>query len=186
MNAIDQIKKHYDKLTTSERFALMIAADERNDKADLDALRSSTPRKMWNVTTTYGLLHGFEFMSMWYMMEQLGYAMTMYFVMDGKGPGRLFKSFKDKGVKISFDEFLGKTVKRLVVNSAAWRRLCDEYKIDSEAFVKPLPYYEFLQLVILIALKVATEAKDMPTDEEITAALDDMRATVQKFRNDWE
>ena len=44
MTTIDQIKKHYDKLTAPERFALMIKAGARGDQDERRALYDSAPK----------------------------------------------------------------------------------------------------------------------------------------------
>src|SRR5688500_231314 len=66
------LTKHYDKLTARERFAAFMAADIRDDKTEMHALISSAPRKTFSFPHTRGLTDGFEFLSSWHMIKQLG------------------------------------------------------------------------------------------------------------------
>src|SRR5690242_12981824 len=110
MPTIDSLKKQYDKLTTRERFALLMTARDRDDANEISALIKSAPRKSWSMLTTYGLSEGFDFAGMWYMMEQLGYIAALYFMFenlqpDSPGAKAFNVTFHDRGTAINPDEY---------------------------------------------------------------------------------
>src|SRR6187455_3383195 len=101
MATIDQVKKHYDKLTARERFALLMAARDRDDDPEIKELLRTAPRKVWSMPNTNGLTEGFKFAGKWYMMEQLGNMASMYWIMDSaKGEGH-----KDRFFSLAGEDF---------------------------------------------------------------------------------
>lgn len=196
MTSINQLEKHYDKLTARERFALIAAAMEKGDRQTMKHLAQTGERKTWRVPVTNGLMEAFEFVASWYMMEQLGYVMTIYFIMgsfeDATQASKIFEiTYKEHGLKITPDEVIDRYTRQLLANAEAWRQLCDEYKIDSEVFIKGLPHYDVLQLVILLFDGVAgmtdsaPGADALPSHEDIAYHLDEMRKVIEYKAKDW-
>lgn len=193
MTTIDQIKKQYDKLTPRERFALIVAAGARDDIAERDALVNSAPKKAWKIVSHYGIVQGFDFASMFYMIDQLGALTSMYFMMAGSTPGNDGKKYTHikhdgKEFSINFDDYGNKVIRRVLVNYMAWLRLCNEYKIDGDVLLKPLPHYEIMQLMIAIcdgaAGMIGPEAQ--PSEEEVQGTFESMRAVIKKTCKEWE
>lgn len=191
MTTIDQIKKHYAKLTALERFPLIVAAGARDDEAERRELMKSAPRKHWSMPNYYGLSEGFQFASMWYMIEQLGYIASIYWMMenaDGDPGKRVYQVTMEKQeIKIDANEYINAAFKRVLINLAAWYRLCSEYKLDPEAMLKDLPHYDFMQWMIALIDAAAGQVGEelLPTEAEITKEFDDMRAVIEKLYSDW-
>lgn len=78
---INTIRKNYDKLNPKERFAALTAAVIRIDEQERKALLQSAPRKVFSFPNTYGLSEAFNFLSMWHVMNQLGYAASFYWLL---------------------------------------------------------------------------------------------------------
>ena len=81
MTNIDQIKKHYGKLTAPERFALLIAAAVREDAGEERALVDSAPTVSWEFPHTVGLTFGFRDLTQHHVIQQLGTAGTFFMLM---------------------------------------------------------------------------------------------------------
>jgi hypothetical protein len=189
MATIDQIKKHYDKLTDPERFALMRAAIVRADDTELKELHKSAPRKHWSFPSTQGLAEGFQFADMWYMMEQQADLMLIFWMFHTYSD--TFETFDIvfEGHKIQADaeEIVGKLISRVLTRAAAWMDLCQEYKLDPEAELQPYPRYDEMMLLIGILDAAAGEMGEeaQPSQDEIKKALEGMRGTIDHFIKDW-
>lgn len=193
MTSISQLEKLYDKLTARERFALIHAASLRNDDATRTALINASPRLRWAMPDYYGLAEGFEFISTWYMMDQLGFMASMYWLMDNAdGEGRKGRTFtfihEGEEVTIDLDTQLNDVMKRILAKHLAWRRLCKEYNVDADSMLEHYPHFETLQLILLIidgaAGMVGEDA--LPAEAQILKELDNMRAVIEQETRKWQ
>jgi hypothetical protein len=192
MTTLDQIKKHYNKLTILERYPLIVSAAARDDEAERRALMQAAPRKSWSMPDYYGLSEGFEFVSAWYMMNQLGYIASIHFMMnnsDGRNGEKVYNVVIEKQeIKIDVNEYLNTAFKRVLINLAAWTRLCKEYKVDPHVMLRDLPHYDFMQWMIatIDASAGMVGEETLPTEAEITKEFEEMQAVIEKLYNDWK
>jgi len=118
------LQKHYDKLTARERYAAMVAANQRGDNQELAALAQSAPRIVFSVTDAYGLSRAFEFLAAHNHIMRLGYAAL------------LFSLPLNDGRQADVTEaFLAQVTRRILAERAAWQAICAEYGIDAELFL---------------------------------------------------
>lgn len=188
MATIDQVKKHYDKLADRERFALLVAAAGRDDDAEIKELQRTAPRKHVSYPSTIGLSEGFRFAGYWYMLQQQSDMMTLFWMFSN---GDTFQNFdvvfEGRKIQGSYEDLAGLLVRRVLGNHIAWVELCNDYKIDPAAMLKDFPRFDVMQMMIGI-LDIA--AGDMgpdaqPSHDEITKALEGMRATIEYSVKDW-
>lgn len=189
MATIDQVKKHYDKLTDRERFALIHAAVHRNDDTELKELHRTAPRKHVSYPSTVGLAEGFNFAGTWYMMEQQADLMLIFWMFHQYSD--TFETFEMvfEGHKIqtSADELIDKMARRVLARHIAWGKLCQDYKIDPVAELEAYPrYHEMILLVGILDVAAGEMGEEaQPSEEEIKTALESMRASVDRCVKDW-
>jgi hypothetical protein len=171
---------------------LIVAAGDREDSAARKALMDSAPRKSWNIIEHYGIAQAFNLLASWYMMQQMGFISSLYFVManekGNKDRRETVAILSHHDMNITLDDFLSVSIKRILTNLLAWLKLCNEYKIDHAALLKDLPFYDVMQYMLLIidgAAGIAGE-EAQPTDSDVEPAYQDMKAVIEKYRKDWE
>jgi hypothetical protein len=176
---INAIQKHYDKLTVKERFAALVAAGMRGDDQEREALLRSAPRKTFSVPHTYGLSEAFISLSMWHVIDQLGYAVTFYFL--------IFNDEIESDIQIEgfdFNDIMILLQRRILTGREAWRAICKEYGVDPEKMLEALPYTEMIDLVELIVRAANHDAPLELTDLQET--IDGLRAVIETKRKEWE
>lgn len=178
------IQKHYDKLSTVERFAAINAAALRGDKTELAALRDSCPRKRWAIPNMRGMFEAFEFLGMWHMMTMLeldGLYWTLIAVGDD-----------DDEIKLPGDNtwvtLTRSVIGRALSRQAAWVEVCAEHGADPWQWVEGLPGVDAVKM-FLSALdrganfglieRAAVEVDPKPY-------VDDFRAVIAEHRRQWE
>ncbi len=121
------LARQYDKLTPEERFALALAAAERNDNTELDRLLHSAPRSRFSAYHHAPLLDSFLFLSKMHFMELLAVAASYFeaFGMIGQ------KRKKDAGPADGWDMvlLLGYLFR---TRMAGWRQFCAELNVPAE------------------------------------------------------
>jgi hypothetical protein len=173
---ISTIRKNYDKLTAKERFAAIMAAVARGDGQEQKALVQSAPRKQWSIATTYGLSEAFRFLSMWHVMNQLGYAATYLYLL-GVGD-----EFGDKS--FNFCDTLARLERRILEGREAWHAICQEYGIDSETMLKNFPFVEMIDMAESSVRDMNQENPlDLPNLEE---RINTLREVIESIRKEWE
>jgi hypothetical protein len=173
---INAIQKHYDKLTIKERFAALVAAGMRGDDQERDALLRSAPRKVFSFPNTYGLSDTFEFLSMWHVLNQLGYVASFYCLL-GMGDDEREEIFDGALAGLLF----------FLTNCEAWRAICKEYGVDPEKILEGLPFAEIMTMTELVALRVYDALYNAPLElPELQETIDGLRAVIETKRKDWE
>lgn len=186
MTTIDQVKKHYNKLTAPERFALMIAAAVRDDTGEERALADSAPKVNFEFPHTVGLTYGFRQLVKHHVIQQLGAAgtffMVMYLQQDEAGAERIAKA---EGLEIPDGEtVLSLVARRFLEGLEAFRAICQEYKVDPAALEEVYDPYPMLSCVMeVIALRAFDMSKAELTDLEKTKAA--YRAMIEGSREHW-
>lgn len=181
---IKDLQKHYDKLTVKERFALIVAAGARNDDQDREALLRSAPRKAFSFPNTYGLSDAFEWLSMWYVMNQLGLCASAYYLTTIVEDESKLTGVKIAGKPFNFGDALDILFKRIATNCEAWRATCKEYGVDPEKILEGLPYIEMIELTELTAQMAIDDAPlELPKLQE---TIDGLRAAIESKRKHWE
>lgn len=183
MTTIDQIKKHYDKLTAPERFALMVAAGARGDKGEREALANSAPKVTFEFPHCQGLAEGFDFLTSWHIIQQLGTAGTFYMLI-GTGTEKVMTIC---GEEYTPAEVILLTARRFLEGKEAWRVICDEYHVDGDVLMGMYgDNYAMLLLMTEITIQRfeqsqggAIELKDL--DETINA----YRYAIEIERERW-
>ncbi len=174
---IQSIQKHYDKLTTRERFALLTAAIYRGDEADRAALVSSSPRKTWSIPTTHGIVEAFNFLAMWHVMtmQELD---SLYWLLLAIG---------DDETKLSDDntwlDMMGDIQRRGLSRDSAWRTVCNEYSVDPDKQIADYPGAVSIGFFV-DAMKEYSEHN--PVDVDPAEYINDLRAVIEIKRKEWE
>jgi hypothetical protein len=175
MNAIT---KHYDKLTTRERFGLLVAAGARGDDTDRAALLASAPRKTWSIPTTNGFAEAFTFLSMFHIMTMQENS-TLY--------NLLLDMDEDiKKINMGGHTWIGLLAllqARTLSRDEAWRVVCAEYGINPEDLTSDLPGAES----VLFFVEVMKRSNDInPVNVDPTEYINDLHAVIEKNRAEWE
>ena len=174
---INSIQKHYDKLSTVERFKLLNAALQRGDDTDRAALQQSAPRKTWSIPTTNGLVKAFDFLGMWHIMtmQELD---SIYWLLLAIG---------DDEIKLPDDNsWLGlveSIQRRGLSRDMAWRAVCNEYSIDPDQWIEDYPGALSIRLFV-DAMKAYCEYN--PVDVDPAEYINDFRAVIELHRKEWE
>jgi hypothetical protein len=185
MATLDQVKKQYDRLTSRERFALIVAAAARDDKADRTALIDSAPRRRWSVPHTWGISQGFIALTDYHLINQLGAAATIWLMSYWGEDGDQEFTDPATGERYSITEAHALAVRRFVENADAFKAVCEEYKVDPGAFNGMYPLYDMMLVFTEIAARKFAEGLGMefPELEETKKAY---RLIVEKHIKDWE
>lgn len=167
---IKTLRKNYDKLTANERFSLLVAAGARGDDNEREALLATAPSKTWRVPTTRGLGEAFNFVSLWHIMNQLGYAASLYCLLQIGDDEEILD-----GALAGLWHFL--------TNCEAWRAICKEYGVDPEKILEGLPFIEIIDMTELLARRMY----DTPLElTELQETIDSLRAIIETKRKEWE
>jgi hypothetical protein len=187
MATIDQLKKHYDKLTARERFALIMGAYARMDEPTIDELLASAPRKIFSMPHTRGLTDGFQFAAMYHMIDQLGWAASMYWFMQASEGEKSGKVITIGSVTYDLDDVLTNVFKRMLSNAEAWREMCQEYKIDPEGVLQHYPHAPMLEMIELIVNGAAVLMGEGGIDpREKDETLKTYRMVIEHHAAGWE
>lgn len=177
---ITSIQKHYDKLSTVERFTAINAALSRGDESEAAALRRSAPKKTWAISTTNGLLEAFTFLSMWHVMSMQEYS-ALYWLLLAIG---------DDEIKAADDATWSNLVRgvmgRALSRHAAWVEVCKEYGADPWAWLEGFPGADALKqfIDIISTTNKLVEAAAVEVNPQPFA--DDLRAVIVEYRKQWE
>ena len=179
---INTLRKNYDKLNSRERFAALHAAALRNDEQERKALMQSSPRKQWSIPTLRGLYDAFEFLAMWHVMSQLGYAASFYWLLQMEGWGEDEVQIGEQAVNFG-DAYL-LVQRRILEGREAWRAICKEYGIDPDASLEGLPYIEMIEMTELVA---RAGNQDSPLElTDLQENIDGYREAIESKRKEWE
>jgi hypothetical protein len=186
MPTIDQLKKQYDKLTAPERFALMIAAAIREDKAEERALEASAPKVNWEFPHTIGLTFGFRQLVKNHLINVLGWAgsffMLMYMSEDANAARRL-ETIEAEEIPTG-EAVITLTARRFLEGVEAFRTVCREYNIDPAAMEEIYNPFPMLSLMMeVIARKGFEMASEELTDLEQQTA--EYRGMIEGSREHW-
>jgi hypothetical protein len=149
MATIDQIKKHYDKLTARERFALITAAAIRNDTAEESALINSAPVINWEYPHTIGLTYGFKQLVKYHVSQQLGTAGTFFMLMhlwQNEASTPILEAIEAEELT-NGETALSITARRFLEGKKAFETVCREYDVDPQAMedsYNPAPMLTFM------------------------------------------
>lgn len=174
------IRKNYDKLTHDERFSLLTAAKVRNDTQERAAILAATPRKRWDVPTTRGLGDAWETLSYFHVIMQLGYIASIYSILFFDA-GEIKLNDSDK--KITQDDAILFTQRRMITSREAWRAVCKDYGVDPAAMIESLPFSELIELNELI-VTAANDGKIELLD--LQENIDALKGAIETLRKDWE
>jgi hypothetical protein len=186
MATLDQLKKHYSKLTAPERFALMIAAAIREDKAEEDALEASAPKVNFEFPHTVGLSYGFRQLVKNHLINVLGWAgsffMLMYMSEDANAARRLSTI---EAEEISTGETaITLTARRFLEGMEAFKAICGEYNIDPAAMEEI--YNPFPMLLVMTEI-ITREAFKMSGTEltDLEKIKTEYRGVIEGSREHW-
>jgi hypothetical protein len=182
MTTIEQLKKHYDKLTAPERFALILSADLRGDISERDALENSAPKVNWEFPHTVGLTYGFRQLIKRHVIHQLGTAGTFFALIS------LFRDEASRPEVINEDvpdpeTALSLLARRFLEDKKAFEMVCQEYKIDPQAMDDVYNPFPALVLCMEMTLALGFEDNADLTDLEKTTA--EYRALIEDSREHW-
>jgi hypothetical protein len=177
MTTIDQIQKHYDKLTAPERFALMIKAGARGDQAERRALADSAPKVAFEFPNVKGLSEGFEFLTTWHIIQQLGAIVTFYFML----------LIDDDGGEVVDGHTLADVIqlcqRRFLEEAEAYRAVCKEYNVDPETLTGLYPSRLDIETAELIIL---AGTKDNPIElTDLQPTIEAYREAIERARVEW-
>jgi hypothetical protein len=179
MTTIDQLKKHYNKLTAPERFALMVSAGARGDKSERKALSDSAPKVNFEFPNTQGLAEGFDFLTAWHVIQQLGSAGTFWLLNtmatdaeDGEAVTTL------EGKQYVYGEAISLAARRFIEGMEAFKAVCQEYNIDPEILTGLYSGYEMLLAYTELVIKSFYDENSVDANE-----LKDLEETKQAYRS---
>ena len=175
---INAITKHYDKLSTVERFTLLNGALKRGDKNEIELLQRSAPRKRWDIPTTRGLIEAFEFLRdfhVMYMLAEIAHHAFLQMIGDDINLEKL--------VGASWMETFDVVRARTLSRAAAWVEICAEYGIDPDAELEGAPGVDFMNYHVAI-MKRYNEFH--PVEVDPAPHIADMRAVIEHYRKQWE
>lgn len=169
----NNIQQHYDKLTNNERFSLLLAAAAREDIAERGKILQATPRKRWEVHTTFGLGNAFDWLAMWHMMQQLGQGAALYYLL-----------YNDDLAADQAKETIELLQRRILETRKAWQIVCAEYGADPAQLLDGLP---FIELYNQIGRTAETMQIDNPQElADLPENIEALRAAVEIKRKEWE
>jgi hypothetical protein len=186
MATIESLKKHYDKLTAPERFALMIRAAIREDKAEESALEASAPKVNFEFPHTVGLSYGFRQLVKNHLIQQLGAAGSFFMLIYLSEDSRIDKHIEAiEAEEIPTAETaITLVARRFLEGLEAFRAICQEYKIDPEAMNET---YNPCPLLTVMVETIARRGLEM-SDTELTdleAKKAEYRAVIEESRQHW-
>lgn len=186
MATIDQLKKHYSKLTAPERFALMVSASFRDDKAEESALEDSAPKINWEFPHTIGLTFGFRQLVKYHLTNQLGLAGNFWmltFMSENEDTARKMDEIaKEEGM--TDETTLTLMARRFLEDTEAFRAICKEYNIDPVAMEEKYNPCPMLSLMTELTVRRGFELSETElTDLEATK--DQYRALIEESRKHW-
>jgi len=131
MNA-NALAKQYEKLTSRERFSLLIAAAARGDELDRTRLLQSAPRLSYDLADHHGLMASFTWLSDFHFTCLLDLAACYFEAFGALRPNR------KKVDEAAWDNLMlqGYTFQTHLVG---WRKFCAELKVDPEFFWEGRP-----------------------------------------------
>lgn len=184
MATIEQVKKHYNKLTAPERFALLIRAAIREDKADENALINSAPTVSWEFPHTIGLTLGFRQLVKNHLIHQLGMAgnffMLTYF--SNEDMDRVLDTIE--GQEITGETALTLTARRFLEGLEAFNAVCQEYNVDPAAMTEIYNPFPMLTGMTEAIVRRGLEMSETDlTDLEKTKA--EYRGVIEASREHW-
>jgi hypothetical protein len=159
------LAKMYDRLTPWERVPLLIAADARDDAAELDRLQRAAPRRVCEAPDHADLMDALHWLAATQVMSQLDLALAY-----GRVSALSDEHFwSHEGGE---DDPLGsrlETLERLlayqfVVNADAWRRFCGDLAIDPDALLAGYPGCRTLKRTEEMARLVACTSEEAAAD----------------------
>lgn len=134
---LNQLQKHYDKLTPRERLAAVLEAKARNDEQEQYALASAAPKKCYDVTHHYFLQDAWEQLAAFHMVEMLNMGCTLF-----QGEAVLFlEVYKNKAeheTDIVADLLLS-VAGNIVLIDTAWQAFCKAENMDPDKVILNLP-----------------------------------------------
>ena len=198
-----RLQKHYDKLTVKERFSAIVAAGVRGDDQERAALLSAAPRVGFTVSDTWPLSNAFSNLETALVINQLGLGWTIVFsilaIEGGCGHCRRPDPCADCELDDCDDcerpipcddcehynrifEPLQTVCKIYLANSAAWRLVCSEYKIDPDVTMSLMPGGAGLAIAQSERLALAFLDGVDPDPAEVEAAACQIRAALEDAR----
>ena len=183
---MDQIKKHYDKLTAGERFALMVSASLRNDTNEENALVNSAPKVNWEFPHTVGLSYGFRRLVKHHIAQQLGTAGTFWMLIYMSENDKAGPHLEEIEAEETPDErMLSLTARRFMEGREGFNAVCREYKIDPDAMRDNYNQYPELTAMTEIIIRRGFDLKEIElTDLENTKAA--YRELIEESREYWQ
>ena len=182
MPTLEQVKKHYDKLTARERFALMVAAGARGDRAARRELADAAPTVSFIFPHVKGLSEGFETLTHHHIMQQLGTAGNFFMLLHLSEGQENEPITGESGQVYTAGDALTLTARRFMEGLTAYRAVCQEYDIDPDAMRAIYQQYEqltaFAELVISQGFDVA-ELADIESTKEA------YRKLIETSRERW-
>jgi len=170
MATIDQIKKEYNKLTAPERFALMVAAGARGDQAERQALYNSAPKVTFEFPHVKGLADGFENLTTWHLIQQLGAAATFFMLIHWEDDD-IDKPIIDGH---TLGDAIRLSMRRFLEGYEAYRAVCHECNIDPETLTGLYPNYDSVIGMATLVIRAM--------DNENPIELPDLESTKEAYR----
>jgi hypothetical protein len=135
------LARHYDKLTPSERFPLIVAAASRGDSAERERLVQSAPKVTFDLPAHYGAATAFESLANFHMLTVLDLA-ARYLEACARMVDRKRKKGENEFERWNEILSLGYEV---AAHLAGWRSFCDGLKVDPFVMWRIWPGFETIQ-----------------------------------------
>lgn len=121
---LNKIRKNYESLTFIERNALFISALQRNDKSEIDAIYAASPRKTYSEIDFYQFKQNLITLQMLVIISKTNYFNSALMLSETGNT-------KHKGIE-------GLILYFYFTVADAWKVVCKDIGIDSDAFEKTL------------------------------------------------
>jgi hypothetical protein len=153
---LEQLARHYDKLTPQERIPLIVAAAARDDEVEQARLAGSARRADYRVPDYWPFARGLFDLVQFYLLKQMDLAAAYWRTVavlqraagacDGPSPAA---SREELLRDLRFAAY------RSLVLAEAWHIFCAEWQLDPKALPILLPGYENLELLLKLAEPIA-------------------------------
>jgi hypothetical protein len=180
MATIDQIKRHYDRLSSRERFALMIAAGTRGDNAERMLLSDTAPKIAFSFLHTMPLADAFDSLTSFHMIQQLGTASSFWMLL------RWAEVDQDEPVYEghSIGDAIELAGRRFLEGRDAFRSVCKEWDVDPETMQGMYGDYDHVLAITEFVLRAVDEDGPILTDLEKT--IDAYKSLITRELEKWK
>lgn len=134
---LKRLSKHYDQLTTRERFSLIVAAATRGDETERRCLMRSSPAALFRVPAYRGYSEAFCDTAYLYLLQQLETGVWYWKCV------ALIEGDRKTNERVA--NCLGLFGQQFIARRQAWQLLCEDYGIDGDEVLSVYPGFDMVR-----------------------------------------